>query len=49
MSKSKHAEAQIINALKQVEAGRTAEERLGSAASPSTRSMPGRRSTAGWK
>ena len=42
MSRSKHTEAQIIAALKQVEAGRTPTTWLGSAACPSTPSMAGR-------
>ncbi|WP_263354762.1 transposase [Acidicapsa acidisoli] len=45
MSKSRHTEAQIIAALKRVEAGRTAEDVAREYGVPSTRSTPGRPST----
>jgi hypothetical protein len=48
MSKSRHSEAQIIAALKQVEAGRTADD-VARECGVSTRSMRGRRSMAAWK
>lgn len=44
MSKGKHSEAQMIGALKQMEAGRTAARELG--VSPS---MRGRPSTGAWR
>jgi hypothetical protein len=48
MGKGKHSEAQMIAALKQVEAGRAVEDGRGNAAYPSTPSTPGNRSTAAW-
>jgi hypothetical protein len=48
MSKGKHTEAQMIGALKQVDVGRRAEDVAREMACRSTRSMPGRRSTAAW-
>jgi putative transposase len=44
MTKSNHTEAQMIGALKQLEAGRNAGWEC-----RSTRSTPGRRSTAAWR
>jgi len=49
MGRSRHTEAQIIAALKQVEAGRTVEDVAGSAASARRPSTHGRRSTAAWR
>lgn len=49
MSRSKHSEAQIIAALKQVEAGRTAEDVVRECSVSKHRSMRGRRSSPAWK
>jgi hypothetical protein len=48
MSKSKHTEAQMIAALKQVDAGRKVEDVGREVECPSTPYMAGRRSTAAW-
>ena len=48
MSKSKHTEAQMIAALKQLEAGRKVEDVAREVECPSTPSMPGRRSMGAW-
>jgi hypothetical protein len=48
MSRSKHTEAQMIAAVKQMEAGRKAEDVAREVASVRTRFMPGSRSTAAW-
>lgn len=42
MNRSKHTEAQMITALKEVEAGRSAEDVAGSVGVSNTRSMAGR-------
>lgn len=47
MSKSSHTEAEIIEALKQVEAGRNAADVGGSMEYQNTQSMPGKQNTAG--
>jgi hypothetical protein len=49
MSKGRHTEAQIIAALKQVEAGRRVEDVAREVGVSQIRSMPGRRNTAAWK
>ena len=48
MSKSNHTEAQMIGALKQLEAGRKAEDVAREVGVSKHTIMPGRRSTAGW-
>lgn len=49
MTKSKHTEAQIIAALKQLEAGRTVEDVAREHGFPSTRFTPGKPGTMGLK
>ena len=49
MGRSKHTEAQMIAALKQVEAGRTVEDVARGVGVSQQRSTAGRRSTAAWK
>jgi hypothetical protein len=49
MSKSRHAEAQMIGALEQLDAGRKAEDVVREVAYRSTRSTPGRQTTAAWR
>ncbi len=48
MSKSMHTEAQMIGALKELEAGRKAEDVAREVGYRSTRSKPGKQSTAAW-
>jgi hypothetical protein len=48
MSKSNHTEAQMIGALKQLEAERKAEDVAREVGCRSTRAIPGKRSTVGW-
>lgn len=48
MSRSKHSEAEMVGAIRQMDAGRKAED-VARELGVSTRFTPGNRSTAGWR